>query len=121
MTGFALEESAAGDKSAGMNALLRTSLLALVLGSLLAGCEAPANLPRAALQRNSPEAARWMERRTAQLEQMGLQPGEAAMKARSEWEHLGNPAESYALHDSRAAQQAKQERFESDLAKAGRN
>lgn len=49
---------------------------------------------------------------------MGLKDSEAALKARDEWEHLGNSTESYTIYDSNAKQQAKQEKFEDDLAKS---
>lgn len=84
----------------------------------LTGCEAPANLPRAAAQRDKTQADAWVLRRQNQLKQMGLKDGEAALKAREEWEHLGNSTESYTIYDSSAKQQAKQEKFEEDLAKS---
>lgn len=104
-----------------MKPALCSMFLALVLGSLLTGCAAPANVPRAAMQRDRATRDTWIARRESQLAQMGLKSGDAAMKARSEWEHLGNATESYPLYNSAAKQKAEQEKFESDLAKASRN
>ncbi len=97
--------------------LLVPTLLAALF---LAGGAAPANVPGAAAQRDRTQADAWVARREAQLKQMGLKDGDAAMKAREEWEHLGNSTESYTLYDSAAKQKAEQEKFESDLTKVPR-
>ena len=102
-----------------MKTLLRLLVPSALLGFLLAGCEAPANVPRVA-QRNSTEANHWLARREAQLTQMGLKPGEARSKAESEWRNLGNSAEGYTVYDSAAKQKAEQAKFEDDLAKRSR-
>lgn len=101
------------------NAGVKTPLLPLLaLAAVLAGCQEPAVSRSPATQRNSAEAARWMERRAAQYEQMGLKKGEAAMKASDDWQHLGNAVETYPLYDSAAKRRAEQDKFEDDLAKA---
>lgn len=94
------------------------SFSALLVALLLAGCEAPANVPGAASQRDGVTRDTWIARRESQLKQMGLKDGEAAMKAQEEWSNLGNSTESYTLYDSSAKQRAKQDRFEDDLAKS---
>ncbi|MBI2510858.1 MAG: hypothetical protein HYV96_02665 [Opitutae bacterium] len=104
-----------------MKLLACVAVPALLATLFLAGCEAPANVPRAAAQRDRTQAETWIARRESQLKQMGLKDGDAAMKARDEWRDLGNSTESYTLYDSAAKQKAEQEKFESDLAKAPRN
>lgn len=104
-----------------MKSAARLLVPALLATLILAGCEAPANVPRAASRQSAPAERAWIERREAQLRQMGLKDGDASLKAREEWEHFGNTGESYTLYDSTAKPRAEQEKFESDLAKTGRN
>ncbi len=94
------------------------ALPALVVALLLAGCEAPANVPGAASQRDGVTRDTWIARRESQLKQMGLKDGDAAMKAQEEWRNLGNSTESYTLYDSSAKARATQDKFEDDLAKS---
>lgn len=103
-----------------MKAAVRIVFPALLVALLLAGCEAPANVPHAASRKMSTADQAWISRRESQLQQMGLKAGDAAMKAREEWEHLGNSADSYTLYDSAAKQRAEQAKFENDLAQSGR-
>jgi len=102
-----------------MHSRVKTRLFSLViLGIVLAGCQEPQAARSPASQRSSAEADRWMERRTAQYEQMGLKKGDAATKALQDWQNLGNAVESYPLYDSAAKQRAEQAKFEDDLSKA---
>lgn len=94
------------------------SFSALLVALLLAGCEAPANVPGAASQRDGVPRATWIARRESQLKQMGLKDGAAAMKAQEEWSNLGNSTESYTLYDSSAKARATRDKFEDDLAKS---
>lgn len=103
-----------------MKTLLRLLVPSALLGFLLAGCEAPANVPRAASHRSAVPQSDWLTRREAQLTQMGLKPGEARSKAESEWRNLGNSTEGYTVYDSAAKQKAEQAKFEDDLAKRSR-
>lgn len=121
MTGFALETAAPPGKPTDMKLLARVAVPTLLATLFLAGCEAPANVPGAASQRDRTSSDTWIARRESQLKQMGLKDGDAAMKAREEWTHLGNSTESYTLYNSAAKQKAEQEKLESDLAKAPRN
>lgn len=117
MTGFALETALIPDKSTRMKLFARLAGPALLATLVLAGCQAPANVPGAAAQRDRSHADQWIARRESQLKQMGLKDGDAAMKAREEWTNLGNSTESYTLYDSAAKQKAEQEKFEEDLGK----
>lgn len=99
-----------------MKTLARVLLPALFATLLLAGCEAPANVPGAAAQHDRMPRDTWIARREAQLKQMGLKDGEVATKARDEWRNLGGATESYTLYDSAAKQKAEREKFESNLA-----
>lgn len=102
-----------------INARVKTRLFPLVvLATVLAGCQEPQTARSPATQRTSAEAARWMDRRAAQYEQMGLKKGDAAAKASQDWQNLGNSVESYTLYDSAAKQRADQAKFEDDLSKA---
>lgn len=97
--------------------LVPSALFAL----LLTGCEAPANVPRAASHRSAVPQANWTERREAQLIQMGLKSSDARSKAREEANSLGYAGDTYTVYNSQAKQQAEQEKFESDFAKANSN
>lgn len=105
-----------------MKSAARVLFPALLVTLVLAGCEAPANVPRAASHRSAvPQQSNWTERREAQLTQMGLDKKAARNKAQEEAARLGLAStETYSLYDSAAKQRAMQEDFENDLAKTAR-